>query len=213
MIIAVDGTLASGKGTIARALAAHYNLPYMDTGRLYRSCAWAALQAGVCLDNVSALVELAYSMTPEAYDEADLRTEAVGDAASKLAVLSELRAALVKRQRDFATQPGGAILDGRDIGTVICPDADVKLWIDADIEVRARRRAADYAGAGQTVSESDMIAKLKARDDRDKARATAPMKKSENAVLIDTSKLSIDEAVERARGIIDASQAQKDSSL
>ena len=140
MIIAIDGTLASGKGTIARAVAGAFDLPYMDTGRLYRATGVSALKVGVAFDDPEALAALASNIDLSEFDEAALRTGEAGQAASKVAAIREVRAALVDLQRRFANQPGGAVLDGRDIGTVICPDADVKLWIDADVAERARRR-------------------------------------------------------------------------
>ena len=213
MIIAIDGTLASGKGTIARTVAVRFGLAYMDTGRLYRATGVAALKAGTALDDAKALAALAASLDLDAFDEHELRTAEAGQAASKVAALPEVRAALLKLQRDFATQPGGAVLDGRDIGTVICPDADVKLWIDADMAERARRRAKELTEAGTPILTEDMLAELRERDTRDKSRKTAPMQMASDAVLIDTTDLGIDAAVDKACTVIEAEMATRNRSL
>ncbi|MEL7129187.1 MAG: (d)CMP kinase [Pseudomonadota bacterium] len=204
MIVAVDGTLASGKGTIARALAAWLGVPHLDTGALYRATALSALTAGVRLEDEAALAELAGCLDVEAFEDRDLRTAAVGQAASKVAALPAVRAALVSFQRNFAERPGGAVLDGRDIGTVICPTADVKLWVDADIAERARRRRKELDAAGQPISQDKMVAELTERDERDRSRSVAPMQKAKDAVLIDTTDLCIDAAVDKARSVITA---------
>ena len=209
MIIAIDGTLASGKGTLARRLAGWYGLPYMDTGRLYRATGVAAQKAAVAFDNADALGKIAASLDLTDFDEAELRTAGAGQAASQVAAVPEVRAALLDLQRAFANQPGGAVLDGRDIGTAICPNADVKLWVDAAVEERARRRQAELADAGQSLTLEEMIAQLKARDSRDAGRADAPMLRADDAHLIDTTDLTIDAAVEKARAVIDAVRAQK----
>lgn len=213
MIIAIDGTLASGKGTIARRLAAIFGLPHLDTGSLYRATGLAAERARVSLDDEAAVAALASILDLSTFDDRDLRSGQAGKAASRVAVLPAVRAALLDYQRQFAEQPGGAILDGRDIGTVICPDADVKLWIDADVAERARRRREELLKAGETISEAEMVADLKARDQRDRNRAAAPMKKADDAVLIDTTDLCIDAAVEKARAVIEAAQAGIDRRL
>ena len=209
MIIAIDGTLASGKGTLARRLAGWYGLPHMDTGRLYRATGVAARKAGVAFDDADALGKIAASLDLTDFDEAELRTAEAGQAASQVAAVPEVRAALLDLQRAFANQPGGAVLDGRDIGTAICPHADVKLWVDAAVEERARRRQAELAEAGQALTLDEMIAQLKARDERDASRADAPMLRADDAHLIDTTDLTIDAAVEKARAVIDAVRAQK----
>lgn len=210
MIIAIDGTLASGKGTIATRLAAWYGLPHMDTGRLYRATGVAAMRAGVALDDADALAELAARLDPGRYEEAELRTAEAGVAASKVAVIPEVRTALLQLQRDFANQPTGAVLDGRDIGTVVCPDADVKLWVDADLDARARRRHAELTAAGETISLDDLIRQLRERDERDRNRKDAPMQMAADAVLIDTTHLTIDAAVEKARAAVDAEMARQE---
>ncbi|RIJ18133.1 (d)CMP kinase [Henriciella mobilis] len=210
MIIAIDGTLASGKGTIATRLAAHYGLPHMDTGRLYRATGVAAMRAGVALDDADAIAALAARLDPGLYEEAELRTAEAGVAASKVAVIPEVRTALLQLQRDFAHQPTGAVLDGRDIGTVVCPDADVKLWVDADLDARARRRHAELTASGATISLDDLIRQLRERDERDRSRKDAPMKMAADAVLIDTTHLTIDAAVEKARAAVDAVMARQE---
>ena len=204
MIIAIDGTLASGKGTIAKRLSAWYGLAHMDTGRLYRATGGAATQKKVDFDDPEALAAVARTLDLNDFDEADLRTAEAGQAASKVAAVPEVRAALLELQRAFAHQPKGAVLDGRDIGTVVCPDADVKLWIDADVEVRATRRWKELTDKGETLSLEDMIAQLKERDARDKNRADAPMIAAADSVLIDTTHLTIDAAVDKARAVVEA---------
>ncbi len=212
MIIAIDGTLASGKGTIARRLSGWYGLAHMDTGRLYRATGVAALTKQVDFADAEALTSVALTLDLNDYSEESLRTAEAGQAASKVAAIPEVRAALLQIQRDFAHQPKGAVLDGRDIGTVVCPDADVKLWIDASVEVRAERRWKELTTKGETLSLDEMIAQLKERDDRDKNRADAPMIAAADSVLIDTTHLTIDAAVDKARAAVDAVIAQKSES-
>ena len=212
MIIAIDGTLASGKGTIARRLSRWYGLAHMDTGRLYRATGVAALNKGADFSDPAALAEIALSLDLNDYDEAQLRSAEAGQAASKVAAVPAVRAALLELQRAFANQPKGAVLDGRDIGTVVCPGADVKLWIDASVEVRATRRWKELAEKGESLSLEDMIAQLKERDERDRNRADAPMVAAADSVLIDTTHLTIDAAVDKARAAVDAVIAQKSES-
>ena len=212
MIIAIDGTLASGKGTIAKRLSAWYGLAHMDTGRLYRATGVAATHKNVDFEDPDALADVARTLDLNDFDEADLRTAEAGQAASKVAAIPEVRAALLELQRAFAHQPKGAVLDGRDIGTVVCPDADIKLWIDADVEVRATRRWKELTEKGEALSLDDMIAQLKERDDRDKNRADAPMIAAADSVLIDTTHLTIDAAVDKARAAVDAVIARKSES-
>jgi CMP/dCMP kinase len=209
MIIAIDGTLASGKGTIARRLSRWYGLAHMDTGRLYRATGVAALNKGVSFENPAALAEVALSLDLNDYDEDQLRTAEAGQAASKVAAVPAVRAALLELQRAFANQPKGAVLDGRDIGTVVCPDADVKLWVDASVEARATRRWKELSEKGETLSLDEMIAQLKERDERDRNRSDAPMVAAADSVLIDTTHLTIDAAVDKARAAVDAVIAQK----
>ena len=210
MIIAIDGTLASGKGTIAKRLAAWYGLPHMDTGRLYRATGVSALKAGVALDDGEALARLASELDPGLFEEAELRTAEAGSAASRVAAIGIVRAALLQLQRDFAHQAAGAVLDGRDIGTVVCPEAEVKLWIDADRNVRAERRHRELAAAGDPVTLEELSRQLEERDQRDSTRKDAPMKMAADAVLIDTTHLTIDAAVEKARAAVEAVMARQE---
>jgi cytidylate kinase len=204
MIIAIDGTTASGKGTIAKRLAAKYALPHMDTGCLYRATAVAAIKQGVALDDAEELERIANALDPAAYSDAELRTGEAGKAASRVAVIPEVRRALFDLQRAFATQPGGALLDGRDIGTVIAPDADVKLWVDANVEQRGYRRWREYLGHGHAISLAEVIKQLRIRDERDQSRKDAPATIATDAVLIDTTDLTIDAAVEKAIAAVEA---------
>ncbi|MBU2605545.1 MAG: (d)CMP kinase [Alphaproteobacteria bacterium] len=204
MIIAIDGTTASGKGTIAQRLAARYGLPHMDTGRLYRATAVAAIKQGIALDDAPGLARIATSLDLASFNEADLRTGEAGKAASKVAVVPEVRQALFDLQRAFAIQPRGALLDGRDIGTVIAPDADVKLWVDANVEQRGYRRWKEYLGYGQDISLEEVVKQLRIRDERDQSRKDAPATIATDAVLIDTTDLTIDAAVEKAISAVEA---------
>jgi len=208
MIIAIDGTLASGKGTIAKRLSRWYGLPHMDTGRLYRATGIAAQHKGVSFENAEALADVARRLDLNDYTEEELRTAEAGQAASKVAAIPEVRAALLELQRAFANQAKGAVLDGRDIGTVVCPNADVKLWVDASVEARAERRWKELSAKGETLSLSEMIAQLKERDTRDKTRKDAPMVAAADAVLIDTTHLTIDAAVDKARDAVEAAIAR-----
>lgn len=203
MIIAMDGTVASGKGTLAKRLAKHYGLAHLDTGSLYRAVGVAALRWDVPLDDAEALASIAATLDPTAFPDSLLRTADAGMAASKVAVLQPVRDALLKFQRDFARQPSGAILDGRDIGTVICPDADVKFWVDAALPVRAQRRWKELVQRDPEITLEQVQADLEARDARDRNRDVAPMLQAADAHLLDTTDLSIDAAVEKARRIVD----------
>jgi len=204
MIIAIDGTTASGKGTIAKRLAAKYGLPHMDTGCLYRATAIAAIGQGVALDDAEGLERIAAALDPAAFSDTELRTGEAGKAASQVAVVPEVRRALFDLQRSFATQPGGALLDGRDIGTVIAPDADVKLWVDANVEQRGYRRWREYLGYGQIISLEEVIRQMRIRDERDQSRKDAPATIATDAILIDTTDLTIDAAVEKAIAAVEA---------
>lgn len=206
MIIAVDGPLASGKGTIARTLASKFGLPYLDTGSLYRATALAVLDAGDDPADSDAAVRAARGLQVDAIDESRIRTAEAGAAASKVAVIPAVREALYNVQRNFAYQPGGAILDGRDIGTVICPDADVKLFVVADAETRARRRWMELKAKGDTITFEDMLAQTLERDARDAERSDAPMQAADDATLLDTTSLSIDAAVAAAIAIVEKCQ-------
>ena len=208
MIIAIDGTTASGKGTIAKRLAAYYGLPHMDTGRLYRAVAVAALKQGVSLDNAGPLSDLARMLDLTDFIEHELRSAEAGKAASIVAAIPSVRQALFELQRAFATREGGALLDGRDIGTVIAPDADVKLWVDADVTQRGVRRWKELIGHGETVTLGQVIDQLKIRDARDQGRTDAPAAMADDAILIDTTDLTIDAAVERAMAAVEAAIAK-----
>lgn len=208
MLIAIDGPLASGKGTIARRVAAHYQLPYLDTGLLYRACALGVLAAGQDPGDPAAATASARAVTGANLDDPQLRTARIGAAASKVAALAQVRAALVETQRTFAAQEGGAVLDGRDIGTVICPQADVKLWVSAPAEERAARRHKELRTRGEDIDYETVLAHLRERDARDAGRADAPMCRAVDAHLLNTGGLSIDAAFEAARHIIDAAKAE-----
>ena len=208
MIIAIDGTLASGKGTIARRLSGWFGLPHMDTGQLYRATGVSALNQNIDFDDPVALAEAARTLDLNDFLEDHLRTAEAGQAASKVAAVPAVRAALLDLQRAFAHQAKGAVLDGRDIGTVVCPDADVKLWVDASVEARATRRWKELTSKGETLSLDDMIAQLKERDERDRNRSDAPMIAAADSVLIDTTDLTIDAAVDKARAAVEAVIAQ-----
>ncbi|MFM5922557.1 MAG: (d)CMP kinase [Novosphingobium sp.] len=200
MIIAVDGPTASGKGTIAKALAAHFGLPHLDTGLLYRAvgrqCYLSHGNADCPSDALAACDFPASLLT-----DPELRSEATGGLASRVSVHPVVRQALYKRQRDFALQPGGAVLDGRDIGTVIAPEAEVKLFVVASVSARAERRFAEMQAAGRAVSLAEISADLEARDLRDRSRSEAPLVAAPDAVLLDTSSLSRDEAIAAAIAI------------
>ena len=197
--IAIDGPAAAGKGTISKAVAAHFGFAHLDTGLLYR-----AVGAKV-LDGVDP-IEAARSLVSEALDNDALRTADVAQAASRIAVIGEVRAALVDFQRAFARRASGAVLDGRDIGTVICPDAEAKLFVTASAEVRAARRHAELLGRGSEASFEAVLADVKERDARDAGRAEAPMVAALDAVLIDTSSMSIDAAVTAAIAAVEAAR-------
>lgn len=208
MIIAIDGTTASGKGTIARRLAAHYGLPHMDTGRLYRAVAVAAMKQDVALDAAGPLADIARMLDLSDFVEHELRSAEAGKAASVVAAIPSVRQALFELQRAFATRSGGALLDGRDIGTVIAPDADVKLWVDADVRQRGERRWRELVGHGEDVTLDQVIDQLKIRDARDQGRTDAPAAMAADAILIDTTDLTIDAAVERAMAAVEAALAK-----
>lgn len=197
MIIAIDGTTSSGKGTLAKRLAARLGLPHLDTGLLYRAVAARALAEGVDLKDERACADLAKGLKLTDFDERELRGAAVGAAASVVASLGAVRRALFDLQRAFARQPGGAVLDGRDIGTVIAPDADFKFWVDASVEERSRRRHLELSGMGEGVTPESVLAQLRERDARDASRKDAPSKPAADAVHIDTTKLTPDQTVER----------------
>ncbi len=204
LVIAVDGPAASGKGTLARRLAEHYGLPYLDTGLLYRMVARAMLDAGHDIHDAKAAATVVGSFDETAFLEERLRGREIGEAASVVAAMPVVRAGLIKRQRRFAGQPGGAVLDGRDIGTVICPEAPAKLFVTATPEVRAARRHKELAGRGESVTFDGILADIRRRDARDAGRSDAPLKAAEDAVRLDTSALGITEALAAAITIVNA---------
>jgi CMP/dCMP kinase len=203
VIIAVDGPTASGKGTISKALAAHYSLPFLDTGLLYRAVGRQVALNGGSAD-VAADALLACAFPDSLLDDPVLRNEEVGGLASRVSVHPAVRAALNQRQVDFANQPSGAVLDGRDIGTVIAPHADVKLFVTASAEIRARRRYEEMLARGLDVDFENILADIRARDKRDTERADAPLKPAENAHLLDTGDLTIGAAVQAAIAAVEA---------
>ena len=207
-VIAVDGPAASGKGTVAAGLAAHYGLPYLDTGLLYRAVGVLMQRAGQDLADEEAAVAQAHLLTADLLADPGFRTRAAGEAASRVAVYPRVREALMEFQRTFAGQEGGAILDGRDIGTVIAPDAPAKLYVTASPEVRAERRWKQLAGQGETVALADVLADIRVRDARDGGRDTAPMRPAPDAALLDTSEMTIEAAADAARRIVEAARAR-----
>ncbi len=203
MIIAVDGPTASGKGTIAKALAVHFGLPMLDTGLLYRAVGRQVQLNGSDADNAADALA-ACSFDDSLLDDPILRTELVGGLASQVSVHPEVRAALNQRQVDFANQPCGALLDGRDIGTVIAPHADVKLYVTASSNVRAQRRHAEMLSHGIDTQFDAILADIRARDERDMGRADSPLKPAQDAALLDTSILTIGSAVQAAIALVEA---------
>jgi cytidylate kinase len=208
MIIAIDGPAASGKGTLAKRLAAHYGLRHLDTGLLYRAVAKAVLDAGHRSDDRPAAIAAAERLDPGSFDEAALKLYDIGEAASVVSAVPEVRTALFEFQQQFAAGPGGAVLDGRDIGTVICPNADVKIFVTATPEVRARRRARELEGRGERVDQAAILADLLRRDERDRSRATAPLLQASDAHLLDTTHLDIDAAFRAAVAIVEAARVR-----
>jgi cytidylate kinase len=207
MIIAIDGPAASGKGTIARRVAAHFRLPHLDTGLIYRAVARALLDAGHPLDDPAKAEAAARALDPARFDEAVLKGRGVGEAASVVSAIPQVRAALLDLQRDFAGRPPGAVLDGRDIGTVVCPGADVKIFVTAAAEERARRRTLELRGRGVAADEAAILADIRRRDERDSSRAAAPLRQAADAHLLDTTHLDIDAAVRAAIDIVEAVRA------
>jgi len=207
MIVAIDGPAASGKGTLGKRLAAHYGLRHLDTGLIYRAVAMALLDAGHRLDDRERAVAAAESLDPAQFDEIRLKSPAVGEAASQVSAMPELRAALLDFQREFGQTPPGAVLDGRDIGTVIFPGADVKIFVTATPEVRALRRALELKAAGNPIGETEVLADILRRDERDSNRAVAPLKPAPDAYLLDTTYMDIDTAFRAAVDIVEAVRA------
>ena len=203
MIIAIDGPAASGKGTIGKRLAAHYRLRHLDTGLLYRAVGRTVLDAGHKLDNRQAAIAAAQSLDLSRFDEAVLKGAEAGEAASFVSAIPEVRAALVGFQRSFAAGAPGAVLDGRDITTVICPDADVKIFVTAAPEVRTRRRAAEYRASGKTTDDAIVLADIRKRDERDSSRSASPLRQADDAVLLDTTTLDVEGSVAAAIAIVE----------
>jgi cytidylate kinase len=209
VIVAIDGPAASGKGTIARSLAAELGLPHLDTGLLYRATARTLMDQGRSLDDCEAAVAAARALALTDFDESALRGRDMGEAASIVAALPQVRAALVDLQRSFAYRPSGAVLDGRDIGTFICPDADVKIFVTASPEARATRRTLELNQNGEKVDYATVLADIGHRDERDRNRTVAPLGVAPDAVVLDTTKLDVAGAVAGALQIILAEIKQR----
>ncbi len=209
LLIAIDGPAASGKGTLARRLAAHYGLPHLDTGLTYRAVGKFMLDHGFPFDDEADAIKAARMVDISKLDRATLATHAIGEAASGIAVIPELRRILVEKQRAFARQPSGAVLDGRDIGTVVCPDAAVKLYVTASAEVRAKRRFDEEMMRSGDADYEAILEEIERRDARDMGRADSPLKPAEDAHLLDTSNMSIETAFSAAVSIIDRVRASK----
>ena len=207
-VIAVDGPAASGKGTVASGLARHYHLPHLDSGLLYRAVGQAVLAAGGDLDDAAAATACARHLDPHDLEDPALRTRAAGEAASRVAVHAGVRQALLDFQHAFAAQGPGSVIDGRDIGSVIAPDAPCKLFVTASPEVRAQRRWRQLVSQGETVSLDDILADIRVRDERDSARSASPLVQAADAVLLDTSEMTIDQAADAARRIVEAARAR-----
>jgi cytidylate kinase len=207
MIIAIDGPAASGKGTLGKRLAHHYGYRHLDTGVIYRAVAKAMLDLGAELTDEVRAVAVAMELDPEKFGDPVLKTQKVGEAASVVSAIPKVREALVNFQRHFAEGPPGAVLDGRDIGTVICPDADVKIFVVADPQVRARRRTLEAKARGEDADEALVLADIIKRDERDQKRAIAPLKPASDAYLLDNSHLDIEGGVRAAIDIIEAVRA------
>jgi CMP/dCMP kinase len=211
-IIAVDGPAASGKGTISTGLAKAYGLPVLDTGLLYRAVGLAVKRAGEDVDDAAVAERHARALDLEHLDIADLRSLEAGQAASRVAVHPPVREALRQFQRQFAAQPGGAVIDGRDIGTVIAPDAPAKLYVTASPEARARRRWLQLQASGEAASPEDILADIARRDAVDSGRGDSPMRPAADAVLLDTTEMTIEQAADAARRIVEAARARWETS-
>jgi cytidylate kinase len=211
MIIAIDGPAASGKGTLARRLARHHGLPHLDSGLLYRATAQALIEQGCDLADQAAAVKAARGLALTDFDEAALRGRDMAEAASVVAAIPEVRTALIDLQRGFAARPGGAVLDGRDIGTVICPEASPKIFVTASVEARAMRRALELKGRGEAVDYAGVLEDIRKRDARDSNRSAAPLKVAGDAVVLDTTKLDVEAAFQAALAIVASSLEVKRS--
>ncbi|MGY8632968.1 (d)CMP kinase [Bradyrhizobium sp. 14AA] len=207
MIIAIDGPAASGKGTLGKRLAHHYGYRHLDTGVIYRAVAYALMQSGHDLNDEAAAVAAALELDPEKFGNPALKTQLAGEGASIVSAIPRVREVLLNFQRQFAADPPGAVLDGRDIGTVICPHADVKIFVVADPKVRARRRTMEAKARGEQADEAAVLADIIQRDERDKNRPIAPLKPAADAYLLDNSQLDIEGGVRAAIDIIEAVRA------
>ena len=203
LVIAVDGPAASGKGTIARALARHYGLPHMDTGLLYRAVALSLFRFGGDAASEFEAARAVHDIDKIDMADEELRCEIVGGIASRISIYPAVRAALLDKQRAFANQEGGAVLDGRDIGTVIAPDARVKLFVTASAEVRAERRLAELTARGMSAHLHEVLADIRARDERDMGREAAPLVRAPNAILLDTSAMDVEAAITEALRLVE----------
>ncbi|MDR6432663.1 (d)CMP kinase [Brucella pseudogrignonensis] len=207
-VVAIDGPAASGKGTLARRIAIHYGMPHLDTGLTYRAVAKALLDKALPLDDEAIAADVALNLNLHDMDKAVLSAHAIGEAASKVAVMPAVRRALVEAQRSFGNALPSSVLDGRDIGTVVCPQAQIKLFVTASPEVRAQRRFDEIIAKGGTADFDEILADLKKRDERDMNRTDSPLKPAEDAHLLDTSKMSIEAAFLAAKKLIDHALAQ-----
>jgi CMP/dCMP kinase len=207
MIIAIDGPAASGKGTLGKRLAHHYGYRHLDTGVIYRAVAKALLDGGFDLTDEAHAVAVARELDPEQFGHPELKTQRIGDAASVVSAIPSVREALINFQRQFAAGPPGAVLDGRDIGTVICPQAEVKIFVIADPHVRAVRRTLEARARGEEADEALVLADILKRDERDQNRATAPLKAAPDAHVLDNSNLGIEDGVRAAIAIVEAVRA------
>lgn len=203
-VIAIDGPAAAGKGTMSRRIAQEYGFHHLDTGLTYRATAKALLDAGLPLDDEKKAADMALKVDLAGLDRSVLAIHEIGEAASKIAVMPSVRRALVEAQRRFSEKTPGTVLDGRDIGTVVCPDAAVKLYITASPEVRAKRRYDEIVASGKSADYASVLAEVKQRDERDMNRADSPLKPAEDAHLIDTSEMGIEAAFQAAKRLIDA---------
>jgi cytidylate kinase len=208
MIIAIDGPAASGKGTLGKRLAHHYGFRHLDTGVIYRAVAKVLLDQGFELTDEARAVAAAMALDPETFGDPALKSHQIGEAASVVSVLPKVREALVGFQRQFAAEPPGAVLDGRDIGTVICPNAEVKIFVVADPQVRAHRRALEARARGEAADEAMILADIIKRDERDRNRAAAPLKAAADAHILDNSNLDIEGGVRAAIAIVEAVRAK-----
>jgi cytidylate kinase len=210
MIVAIDGPAAAGKGTIAARLAAQYRLPHLDTGLLYRAVAKEMIERGLDVDDAEAAGRIAASLDTGRLADPELRGHRAGELASRVAVHAPVRAALLRFQRDFALGSGGAVLDGRDIGTAVCPDADVKIFVTASAEVRARRRTEELRAKGRDVTYDRILAEIRQRDARDSGRAAAPLKPAADAHLLDTTDKDIEAAFRAAVDIVERAKPERE---